>query len=170
VGDGNVGKTSLIGRYVFDIFNDRYIKTLGTKITRKEIDLDFPKKDTKVRMQAMIWDIMGQKAFRGLLHSSYFHGAKGIIGVCNLTERNSLSNLEDWVESAKEITGEVPTLVLANKHDLTHGIQLDKGEIADTAKDLNANYLLTSAKSGENVSEAFMAISRKILKKRFDLA
>jgi small GTP-binding protein len=168
-GNGNVGKTSLIGKYVFNIFNDSYIKTIGTKVTRKKIDLDYPEKDTKVQMQAMIWDIMGQKAFKNLLHSSYFHGAKGIIGVCNLTERNSLSNLEDWVESAKKITGDVPTLILANKHDLVDDIQMSTDELEDWADILNARYLLTSAKSGENVSEAFLAISREIMKNRFGM-
>ncbi len=169
VGDGNVGKTSLITRYAYDIFSDMYIKTIGTKVTRKELTLYYPKDDTRIHVDAMIWDIMGQKAFRNLLRESYFQGAKGIIGVCNQTERDSLMNLNEWVESAKKITGEVPTILLANKNDLNEDIQFGQDEIRKTATDLDAGYLLTSAKTGNNVSQAFLILCKEIIKNRFDL-
>ena len=79
VGDGGVGKTSLIGRYVYDIFSDKYLPTIGTKVTRKELLLRYPSKRLQVKMDAMIWDIMGQKLFKSLLHESYFIGARGIL-------------------------------------------------------------------------------------------
>jgi Ras-related protein Rab-8A len=169
VGDANVGKTSLIGRYVYDVFGDKYLSTLGTKVSRKDIDLQYPKDDTKIKMDAMIWDIMGQKTFRSLFSDSYFQGANGIIGVCNLTNAESLYSLNEWIHTARTIAGDVPIMVLANKSDLKEDIKLTPKEIQDISADWNAKYVLTSAKTGENVTEGFLTISRDIIKARFNL-
>jgi small GTP-binding protein len=169
VGDGGVGKTSLIGRYVFNIFDDKYLATIGTKISRKSMILDYPEKDLRIRMDALIWDIMGQKAFRRLLRGAYFQGANGILGVCSLTDFDSLKSLNDWIDSIKEVVGEVPLVILANKNDLEDEIQLKIDEIEEMAASLNAKFLFTSAKTGDNVGKAFTTIGREMIKKQFDI-
>jgi Ras-related protein Rab-8A len=170
VGDANVGKTSLIGRYVHNVFGDKYLSTLGTKVSRKDIDIEYPHEDTSVRMDAMIWDIMGQNTFRSLFSESYFQGANGIIGVCNLTEAESLYSLNEWIHTARTIAGDIPVIVLANKCDLKEDIKLTPKEIKEIAAEWNAKYLLTSAKSGDNVNQGFLTISRDIISDKFDLA
>ncbi len=165
IGDGGVGKTSLIGRYVYDIYDDKYLATIGTKVSRKVILLNYPDKDIQVKINAMIWDIMGQRAFRSLLHEAYFYGAKGIIGVCNLTDEETLASLNEWIESAKKVVGEIPIVLLANKSDLKDEIKLSESELKTTATSLNAQYLYTSAKTGENVVNAFLTLGREIVNK-----
>jgi len=169
VGDGGVGKTSLICRFVHDLFDDKYLATIGTKVSRKEIVLDYPDKNLRFKMDAMIWDIMGQKAFRGMLQGSYFHGAKGILGVCSLTDLDSLKNLNDWIESVKAVVGEIPIVLLANKNDLKNEVQFDDGYLKEMANSLNATYLYTSAKTGENVGQAFSNIAKQMIKNQFKL-
>lgn len=169
VGDGGVGKTSLIGRYVFDVFDDKYLATIGTKVSRKGMILDYPEKNIRFRMDAIIWDIMGQKAFRRLLHGAYFQGANGILGVCSLTDYESLKSLNDWVESIKAVVGGVPIVILANKNDLEDKIQLENNEIKDMATNLNAKFLYTSAKTGDNVGKAFTTIGREMIKNQFNI-
>ena len=169
VGDGGVGKTSLIGRYVHDVFDDKYLATIGTKMTRKEIILDYPEKDVRFRIDAIIWDIMGQKVFRRLLHEAYFQGAKGILGVCSLTDSESLKSLNDWVESIKAVVGDVPIVILANKSDLEHEIRLENDEIEDVATSCGAQHLYTSAKTGDNVENAFLTIGREMIKNQFNI-
>jgi GTPase SAR1 family protein len=68
VGSGGVGKTSLIRRYVNDMFDDKYIATIGTKVTKKEIPIK-DQNDSEIKMDMMIWDIMGQKGFKQLLQA-----------------------------------------------------------------------------------------------------
>lgn len=165
IGDGGVGKTSLIGRYVYDIYDDKYLATIGTKVSRKVILLNYPDRDIQVKINAMIWDIMGQRAFRSLLHEAYFYGAKGIIGVCNLTDEETLASLNNWIESAKKVVGEIPMVLLANKSDLKDEIKLSESELKTTATSLNAQYLYTSAKTGENVVNAFLTLGREIVNK-----
>ena len=169
VGDGGVGKTSLIGRYVYDVFNDKYLTTIGTKVTRKEIIFDIPDRDLQITMDAMIWDIMGQKAFKALFHQAYFRGARGIIGVCNLTDVKTLGSLIDWVDSVTKTVGDIPMVLLANKRDLKEEVQLSHGDVKQTASCLNASCLYTSAKTGENVANAFLTIGREMAKKQLKL-
>src|SRR3989449_3200053 len=76
VGEAAVGKTSLVRRYVLDQFEDKYITTLGAKVSKKEMEFDVPDRDLHVQMDITIWDIMGEKGFRELLKDAYFYGAR----------------------------------------------------------------------------------------------
>ena len=82
VGDPAVGKTSLIRRFVFDKYDDKYISTLGTKISKKDVLYN----DKKIEMTMMIWDVIGQQSFKSI-HKSAFKGAKGAFIVCDLTRK-----------------------------------------------------------------------------------
>jgi small GTP-binding protein len=170
IGDGGVGKTSLIGRYVYNKFDNKYLKTIGTKISRKEISFDCHESNTQVKMNAMIWDIMGQKAFRNLLRDAYFHGANGLIAVCDLTERRTLESLNEWIDDVSAVVGKIPTVILANKKDLSDEREFGTKELRYLAEALDAPILLTSAKTGENVDEAFDAICRLMVKRQMDLS
>lgn len=169
IGDGGVGKTSLIRRFVHDMFNDKYITTIGTKVSSKNMILNYPHLNTQVQMKAMIWDIMGQKGFRSLLMEAYFSGANGIIGVCSLTDRESLFGLLEWIESIQRVVDSVPMIILANKCDLKDFYKLDIDELNEVAGRLNTKFVFTSAKTGENVADAFIEIGKKILKDKMHL-
>src|SRR5438094_8381169 len=78
VGEAAVGKTSLIRRFVQDEFDDRYITTLGAKVSKREMAFETPDR-TKIHMDMTVWDIMGEKGFRELLKDAYFYGANGIL-------------------------------------------------------------------------------------------
>lgn len=166
IGEGAVGKTSLIKRYVFDQFEREYLSTLGTKITKKQVNLKHPSKDEDVKVILMIWDIMGQKGFRELLQEAYFYGAQGLIAVCDITNKQTLNELEDWLTSAFGVTGKIPIIILGNKSDLKDNAQFGLDEIRKFAsKYERAMAYLTSAKTGENVDPAFIKIGREILKR-----
>ena len=97
LGDGAVGKTSLIKKYVYDKFEDKYLLTLGTKTTRKKIELPL-KGGGHVELTLMIWDIMGQKEFERL-HATFFQGSKGAIVVTDFTRKSTLEGVDNWIES-----------------------------------------------------------------------
>ncbi|MDG6221373.1 MAG: ADP-ribosylation factor-like protein, partial [Candidatus Thermoplasmatota archaeon] len=88
LGEGAVGKTSLIRRFVTDQFDDRYITTIGTKVTKKSLDL--PPGSGADRVEMMIWDIMGQQGYRTMLQESYFSGAAGALAICDVTRKDTL--------------------------------------------------------------------------------
>ncbi len=165
VGEAAVGKTSLIRRYVLDEFEDKYITTLGAKVSKKELVFDLPDRDLHVQMDMTIWDIMGEKGFRDLLKEAFFHGAKGILAVCDMTRYSTLKELDDWVHSVFNVVGEIPVVYAVNKIDLKDEVMVLYGdkEIGQSIRAFDAAYFYTSAKSGERVEDTFRALGSAIL-------
>jgi len=155
VGEKGVGKTSLIRRFVLDTFDDKYITTVGTKITKKELVVKRSELDTEILVDMTVWDIMGEKGFRQLLKDAYFFGANGVLAVCDLTRKRTLDDLDDWIDGVSNIVGKIPILVAVNKSDLTDDAEFSLKEVSQTAKAFDSESLYTSAKTGEGVEECF---------------
>jgi small GTP-binding protein len=162
VGEKAVGKTSLIRRYVLNMFEEQYVTTIGTRVSKKEARVFLPERDLLVDVDLQIWDIMGEKGFRELLKEAYFYGANGILAVADLTRRKTLDDLDDWIDGVEQVVGDVPLLIAVNKSDLVSGAQYGEKDIEQVAKAYNAPYLLTSAKSGEHVEDAFRQIGQLV--------
>lgn len=163
VGDVGVGKTSLIRRYVIDVFDDKYIATIGTKVTKKEIDFKDPRTGENMRLTLLVWDIMGQPSFREVLREAYFYGAEGALAVCDVTSKESLGELRYWVKAMTSTTGEVPIVFLGNKCDLKNDMRMTIQDIEAFASKQGSPALLTSAKTGYNVENAFSVLVDMIM-------
>src|SRR5207244_9311624 len=166
VGEQGVGKTSLIRRYVLDQFDDRYVRTLGAKVEKKSLRVALPGPDGLIEVNMAIWDIIGHVGFRQLLGDSFFNGAQGILAVADLTRGNTLPVLTGWIEAVEGVAGKVPVVLVANKADLTAEAQFGVAELAEMASTFGCTYLLTSAKSGQNVEDAFLRLATEIAKLR----
>jgi len=166
IGDHAVGKTSLIKRFVYDEFDDRYILTVGAKITKKVIEVEHPTGEGIIEVAMTIWDISGQKGFRELLKEAYFQGAQGLIAVSDVTRKDTLSELDGWISSVERMTGKIPIHFLANKIDLNDQMRFGERELAETSGSYSSPHLLTSAKTGENVELAFKDLSQRIVAQR----
>jgi small GTP-binding protein len=154
LGDGEVGKTSLIRRYVLDIFDDQYIQTFGAKVSKKVLDLE------DVNLTMMIWDVLGQKTQKAL-HSTYYSGANGAFLVCDMTRPETLEHLEHWHADLLEVSGNIPIIVLGNKCDLE--MKVDRSDLERFAAKLGISAMLTSALTGEGVEEAFQSLGRRTM-------
>lgn len=161
VGDSGVGKTSLIRRFVLDEYDDKYIHTVGTKVTK--IKLTVPQGvDTEIEVDLSIFDIMGQKGFRDMVKDTFFHDVQGLFAVCDITNRQSLEDLQDWIATGLESGGDAPVYILVNKKDLVDRAQYGEQAISKIAEPWEATIVMTSAKTGENVESAFNAIAVEI--------
>jgi len=166
VGEGKVGKTSLIRRFVYDEFSDKYLATIGTKITKKEVAIKNPNKRTMTKVRMLVWDIMGQQGFRQMLQEAYFFGCQGVVAVCDITNRDTLPNLEDWVRAVYSTAGKVPIVLLANKSDLKKQAEFKLKDLKKFSSRYENSYaFLTSAKTGDNVELAFSTLGEEILSK-----
>jgi small GTP-binding protein len=161
-GGSAVGKTSLIRRFVLNEFDDKYLVTIGTKVSRKDLEIKDPVRKKIVSYTLMIWDIIGHKSFRKLLASAYFRGAHSAIGVCDITRKDTLHELHDWINSIYKVTGKIPIVILANKIDLKAHAAFDEDDLTRIASYYAAPYLFTSAKTGENVEKAFEIVATLI--------
>jgi len=160
IGDAGVGKTSLIKRFVLDVFDDRYIATIGTKVTKKIVDVD-----GKVKVMMLVWDIMGQKGFRELLREAYFFGAHGAIAVCDLTNKETLEELRYWIKALTDVAGDVPIVFAGNKVDLENDRVIKEEDLQELASKYKGKALLTSAKTGQNVEAVFKALAEAMAEK-----
>ena len=163
VGDVGVGKTSLIRRFVMDVFDDKYIATIGTKVTKKEMDFKDPRTGENLKIMLLVWDIMGQPSFREVLREAYFYGAEGALAICDVTSKESLGELRYWVKAMTSTTGEIPIVFLGNKYDLKDDMRVTMQDLEVFAMKHGAPALLTSAKTGYNVESAFSALVDMIL-------
>ena len=160
IGDAGVGKTSLIKRYVLDVFDDRYIATIGTKVTKKIVDVD-----GQVKVMMLVWDIMGQKGFRELLREAYFFGAHGAIAVCDLTNKESLEELRYWIKALTDVAGDVPIVFAGNKVDLENDRVIKELDLQELASKYKGKAYLTSAKTGQNVETVFKTLAAAMAEK-----
>jgi small GTP-binding protein len=164
VGEAAVGKTSLIRRYVLDQFDETYVRTLGAKVSKKAVVVDVPERNTRVEITMATWDVIGHLGFRQLLGDAFFDGAQGILAVADLTRRETLAQLPGWVQSVEGVAGKTPVLLAANKADLTSEAAYGRHEVAAMAAVLGCPHLLTSAKTGQNVEDAFHQLGSAIAK------
>jgi len=159
VGEMAVGKSSLIRRYVQHVYDDKYLSTLGVNVTRKSFELPSREGGVPVEFEMMIWDVMGRRG----VHESYFHGAAGIVAVCDVTRRETLDALPGWIEDVRRVAGTPVIVIAANKADLVDESRIEATEIARLAESMGAQWLATSAKSGENIEELFRELAERVL-------
>ena len=161
VGDGGVGKTSLIRKFVFNQFDDKYHATFGTKISKKRLKYKKQNGDV-IDLQLLIWDIMGQRDFKKVQLRAY-DNTNGVFIVCDVTRKETLKSLATWLSDLVEVAGNVPIIILANKSDLRDQKKFSMNELAETANELKATFFFTSAKTGANVENAFKKMGTKLI-------
>ncbi len=155
LGDQGVGKTSLVLRYVKNVFGEEYLKTIGTNIYTKDVSFE----EGKIKL--IIQDIMGEAGFK-IVKRGAFKGSTGAIAVADITRPNTLESLvNDWIPIYKRNSSEDNPVVLAiNKFDLDEkNISLDKLEKVYHCFN---HVLFTSAKSGRNVEYMFKYLASKV--------
>ncbi len=156
VGDGAVGKTSLIKQYTEGNFVKDYIKTIGAQFS-KYID-----KIEDASVKLFFWDIAGQSEF-SFMRPTFYKSAKAVILVYSLIEEQSFNNIKNWYEDIKKFCGTIPIVLFGNKLDLVDEKKLDDSKIENLKKDINLiKYYKTSAKTGENVFSAFRSIIKTL--------
>ena len=162
-GDGGVGKTSLVNRYLTGVFTEGTAMTLGVDFHVKSIQFN------NMEIGLQIWDFAGEEEFRHLL-PRYVLGASGGIFMFDLTRYNSLHHLDDWLEVFKEgLKGDeqtIPFIMVGGKLDLKELRVLSADEATELANSKNfVSYIECSSKTGENVEWIFEEIARLMLEK-----
>ncbi len=157
LGNPSVGKTSLILRFVNDMYDDKYLKTLGTNIYTKEV------KTMGANMKLVIHDIMGEKSYESV-QKSVFSMSSGAILVADVTSRKTLDDIIDyWIPRYQDIAGDDKPMYLAvNKTDLENK-EITKDIIIDEISSHFNDVFFTSAKTGKGVRGAFHELAISVL-------
>ncbi|MEM7033569.1 MAG: Rab family GTPase [Chloroflexota bacterium] len=159
LGDFAVGKTSLVRRFVYDIFEDKYISTIGVKVSRKTIQV--PKDDQLVNVTLMLWDLAGSETF-DRMRSTYLRGSSGAILTCDLTRPETLDSLKTYAEDLQRVSPKAQLVIVANKADLADQHQITIDQLESAAQNLGAPYFVSSAKTGDQVDKLFGRLGQQI--------
>jgi small GTP-binding protein len=157
LGEASVGKTSLVYRFIENKFRENYKSTLGVNLLKKDMEIK-----EYGSVSAQIWDLGGQESFKSL-RKLYLEGANGALLVYDMTNKKSFEKLGEWVQSFRDARDNAPVILIGNKSDLKKQIKINEKEANQYANSNNMGLIITSAKTGENVEEAFIQMTKKIL-------
>jgi small GTP-binding protein len=160
LGDFAVGKTSLVRRFVYDLFEDKYLSTIGVKVSRKVVAV--PRGDAAIELTIMLWDLADSKEFDSI-RVSYLRGTAGAVAVCDLTRPSTIDGLYKYSRDLQAINPGAHLILAANKTDLTDQQMVTGAQIEVAALDIKAPFYLTSARTGENVDQVFRHLARQLV-------
>jgi len=150
-----VGKTSLVARFVESIFSEKYLTTVGVKISRKALQVG------NQEWNLILWDLAGEDEFLQL-RPSYLRGSSGYLLVVDGTRRATLDTAVSMQQRAAKAVGNVPFVVLFNKSDLENEWEIGNDAFEELSR-RGWPWLKTSAKTGGGVEEAFRVLIAKML-------
>ena len=154
VGDFGVGKTSSVERFVNNIFSDKYLTTIGVKVDTKVVKV----KNKEVKL--VVWDIAGRNRF-GNIEFTYLRGSASYLLVVDGTRRSTLVTALELRDSIEERYGQIPYVMLINKADLEDEWEMTEEDISDL-KNQDIKVFITSAKTGDNIEQAFIELSQAL--------
>ena len=159
LGDTNVGKTSILYKFIDGTFLNKVSSTINVEFKTQKLKID-----KNLYAVLSIYDPAGQERYRSITRQ-YYHDANGIILVFDLTNENSFTKLNSWIKDINENAGNVEVILVGNKSDLEdRKITKYKAEIF--AKEKNVKYIETSAKEGTNILLLFEELSIGMNKRR----
>ncbi|KPA78213.1 small GTPase putativesimilar to Ras-related protein Rab-21 [Leptomonas pyrrhocoris] len=171
LGEGRVGKTSLISRYVSNSFDDKEASTVQANMYSSKA---VPINDTNgapgsvSEVNLALWDTAGQERFHALA-PMYYRNADGAIIVYDVTDADTLRKVRTWAKELYAVVGEgnIQLVLCGNKMDTPASEQeVAEGEGASVAAELGASHFFASAKTGQNVADVFSAMATQILRSR----
>jgi len=158
IGDAAVGKSSIMYRYTMNSFKLNMLGTAGIDFKKKEIEID----DNKIKI--ILYDTAGHDRFRKII-KNHCKGANGIVLVYDIGEEKSIERLSSWMNDIQENSDpDVEVILVGNKADITPR-KVTEQEGLELSMKFNIPIIETSAKTGQNVEEAFNILIKKILKK-----
>jgi small GTP-binding protein len=158
-GDGGVGKTTLLRRFVNGVFDESTIETVGVEFFLKEVEFN------NAKSSLQLWDLGGQERFRYLL-DSFVMGSRAALLLIDLTRLPKIQGVLDWVNIVRLHDIDLPILLVGTKYDLEDAIAIDDESALTIKNTFNMfDYIKTSSKTGYNVDEVFERITRALVQK-----
>ena len=155
-GEGGVGKTTFVERFVTGIFNPNMIMTIGVNHSVKTMQTTDGRDVT-----LQIWDLGGEDRFRFVVQN-YVKGSNAGVVAFDLTRMSSYINLENWLEVIREVIPNTPIFLLGMKKDLV-GDSIDMENYQELITKYHLEKLiLTSSRSGEGVEETFKSLADQL--------
>lgn len=163
LGEGRVGKTSLLLRYVENTFSETQTPTVQATYLSKKVACD-----DGAFVETHVWDTAGQERFHAL-GPIYYRDADAAVLVYDITDQDSFARVKSWVKELRQINGnDIALAVCANKSDLERLRQVSNEDGEAYAKSIGAEFFSTSAKANRCVEAVFVSVAKRLEKKHRD--
>lgn len=162
VGNGRVGKTSMMMRYTKGVMTDKYKKTIGTDFCEKDLELD-----TGDEVKLMLWDTAGQEMFSQLT-KQYYRGARACVLTFSTTDRESFEAIEGWYEKVVEECPKICGVLVQNKIDMMEEAKMEEKEVEELAAKLNMKLYRASVKTNTLIEQLFEDLAKQVVEQGFD--
>ena len=161
IGSYGVGKTSMVRKFVYNKFEEKYLSTIGVNISKKIVNVS--SHNNNLEIEFFIWDIANIEKFDSVV-KNYLRGAHGAIIVTDITRPNTSRILNDYTSEFLDINPKAKIIGVGNKIDLANDLGFDKKENLESYKVHVNNFFFTSAKTGENINEVFNSLGEELVK------
>eukprot|EP00002_Diphylleia_rotans_P019890 TRINITY_DN3846_c0_g1_i1.p1 TRINITY_DN3846_c0_g1~~TRINITY_DN3846_c0_g1_i1.p1 ORF type:complete len:209 (-),score=46.32 TRINITY_DN3846_c0_g1_i1:729-1355(-) len=157
LGEGRVGKTSLVLRYCQNTYSDKTTSTVQASYLTKKLTIG------ENRVNLAIWDTAGQERYHAL-GPIYYRDANAALLVYDMTDPDSFSKVKNWVKELRTMLGKNVVLAIAgNKADLEKSRQVSNEDGMTYALTVSASHFNTSAKNNKNVDEVFLDLTKRMI-------
>lgn len=162
VGNGAVGKTSMINRFCRGGFGDQYKKTIGVDFVEKK---DYRVESIGETLNMHVWDTAGQEEYDAVT-AQYYRGADGCILAFSTVDDKSFKDVKKWKTKVEEHCPNVPMVIVQNKIDLLSEATVKQEEAEGLAAELNLKLFRASVKDNTNINEVFDAVAESWFKNK----
>lgn len=157
LGEGCVGKTSLVLRYCQNVFNEKHLTTLQASFLKKRLNLGGK------RVDLAIWDTAGQERFHAL-GPIYYRDSNGAVLVYDITDEDSFLKVKNWVKELRKMLGQdICLAICGNKMDMEKNRKVDQSTAEAYAQSVGAVHFHTSAKQDKGIGEMFLDLSKRMI-------
>jgi len=164
IGDSGVGKSCLLLQFTDERFQEAHDLTLGVEFGWRRVDIvaGGQKRATKIQ----VWDTAGQESFRSITRA-YYRAAAVCLLVYDVTQRDTFDHILQWLDDVSRYSNSehLTIMLVGNKSDLDARRAVSTAEARDLAAAHNLMFLETSARTGENVAEAFLSSAEEVYRK-----
>ena len=160
LGTFGVGKTSLVNRFVNDTFDEKYLSTIGVKVSQKTLE---PAGNINDSVKFILWDIAHIEKINSVTQS-YFRGAHAGIFVIDVSRSETMKQIDPIVSAFRDVNPGSVVAFVGNKVDMIEEDKIDMEQYLQLEKTYNTFFTLTSAKTGANVESLFRNLAELIIK------
>jgi len=158
LGEGCVGKTSLVLRYCQNVFNDKHLTTLQASFLKKRLNIGGK------RVDLAIWDTAGQERFHAL-GPIYYRDSNGAVLVYDITDEDSFAKVKNWVKELRKMLGQdICLCIVGNKADMEKNRTVEQATAERYAETVGAVHFNTSAKLNRGIEEMFLDLTKRMMK------